>query len=177
MPAPELEAFLRNLQRIDATRNWMEKVFQDSRIKKTDIETIYEALFLRAVTSFEAFLENWFFAIMLQHTAGSRLMTAVSKRALYDILLQQGKYLLASYTKTETRANIYLRNGKPFTSISDGDKSQIKTVTVARNAIAHRSDFAMREFKEKVIGGGCCWLARNGPLGFFAPRCARILSN
>ncbi len=170
MPSPELESFLRNLQRINETRNRMEKVFQDGRIKKADIEIIYEALFLRVVTSFETFLEKLFFAIMLRKVPtvkGVTLMTAVSRRALYDIVLQRGNYLdWLPYKRTETRASIYLKNGQPFSGISDGDKSQIKTVTVVRNAIAHRSDFAMREFREKVIGGLLLLGREKRPAGF-----------
>ncbi len=170
MPAPELEAFQRSLRSINATRGRMEQLFQQNRIKKTDIETLYEALFLRSVTSFESFLENLFISIMLgkEPTAkGVSLMKARSKPALHGILLQGDRYLdWLPYGKTEGRAQLYLKNGRPFTSVTDGDKSQIKTVTLIRNAIAHKSEYAMKEFKHKVIGGRLLLSGETRPAGF-----------
>lgn len=148
----------------------MELLFREGRVKKTDIETIYEALFLRSVTSFESFLERLFIAIMLgkgRTKNGSSLVTAASKPALQTILLQHNNYLdWLPYGKTEARANIYLRGGKPFTALSDGDKSRIRTVTIIRNAIAHKSDYALKEFREKVIGEQLLLAREKRPAGF-----------
>lgn len=148
----------------------MEQLFQEGKVRKTDIETIYEALFLRSVTSFESFLEKLFMAIMLgkaNAVGGSRMMKAVSKSALEAILLQNNNYLdWLPYSKTEGRANIYLKDGKPFTAISEGDKAQIKTITLIRNAIAHKSEFATNQFKEKVIGGRLLLASEKRPAGF-----------
>jgi len=148
----------------------MENLFQKKSVTKTDIETIYEALFLRSVTSFESFIEKLFLAILLGKAPdikGKSLIVVASRPALQVILLQNNNYLdWLPYSKTEGRANIYLKDGKPFTNITDGDKSQIKTITVIRNAIAHKSDYAMREFKEKVVGNRPLLTNEKRPAGF-----------
>lgn len=146
----------------------MEALFGEGKVRKMDVETIYEALFLRSVASFELFLEKLFVSIMLgKKVNGTSLMSAASKGALQAILLQNNDYLdWLPYTKTESRAAIYLRNGRPFTNLSDGDRSQIKTITIIRNAIAHKSDYAIGEFKNKVIGEQPLLRNERQPAGF-----------
>jgi hypothetical protein len=78
-------------------------------------------------------------------------MTANSDEALMDILLRGDKYLLwLPYSNTVDRAKLYLKDGRPFTEIDNGDRSIMKTISTIRNAIAHTGPHATGEF-EKVI--------------------------
>lgn len=130
--AAELSNFHRSLRILDYTRKRMEKLYQDGKITKRDLDSVYEALFLRAVTSFEAFLEELFLGILerrIRYKPGrvSLRMTIKSRAALMDILLQGGKYLTwLPFQNTEERAKLYLIDGKPFTDLTDGDKSVIQ---------------------------------------------------
>jgi Cft2 family RNA processing exonuclease len=151
----------------------MEALHADERIALRDLHTVYEALFLRAVTSFEGYLEELFISIVKQRVRYKRsrgvsvLIQAASNEALLEILLQGAKYMQwLPYEYTEKRARLYLKDGKPFCDLNDGDKSKIKTISTIRNAIAHKSEYAMREFNRTVIGNQALLRGEKRPAGY-----------
>jgi hypothetical protein len=170
--ATPLEAFLAVLEKVERTRLRMESLRASGRIALRDLHSVYEALFLRSVTGFEVFLESLFLAIMRQKAAypKSRVslrMTPANDKALMEILLQNQPYLQwLPYHHTETRAKLYLAGGKPFSELTGGDKSMIKTITTIRNAIAHSSPFAKAEFERIVIGSRALLRGERTPAGF-----------
>jgi len=172
MPSAPLNDFFKSLHSLDYTRKRMEHLFQDRRITLGDINSVYEALFLRAVTSFEGYLEDLFLSILKKKTQypKSRVnlrMTPASNDALMDILLQGGKYMTwLPFDNTEKRAKIYLKDGRPFCELDDGDKSKMKSITVIRNAIAHKSSHAMNEFVRTVIGSQSLLRGEKKPAGY-----------
>ncbi len=150
----------------------MEKLYDDGSITLGDLHSVYEALFLRAVTGFEVFLEGLFYSI-LSGSANypkrrvSPRMNAVSNRALKDILLQGKSYLdWIPIDRTIERAEIYLNGGRPFSELSDADRSAIKNISLIRHAIAHRGDHAKKVFREKVIGAMALLPVEKKPAGF-----------
>lgn len=172
MPPPALHKLATNIANIEYTRSRIEKLHTQNRVVKRDVESMYEALYLRAVTGFEVFLEELFIAILKEKIIYKRgravvRMKAASDKALIEILLQGREYLnWLPFTYTEERAKIYLRDGKPFTEFSNGDKSMIKTIIIVRNAIAHKSPNAMKEFRDKVIGSRLLLPREKTPAGF-----------
>jgi hypothetical protein len=131
---------------------------------------VYESLFIRAVTHFEAFLEDHFIAILEGRAGRNRArlrMKVTSRVALMEILLQGEKYLdWLPYKKTEDRAKLYFHQGGPFCELSDGDKSTIKTIATIRNAIAHSSAHARAEFERTVIANLALLRGERRPAGF-----------
>ena len=174
-----VDSFMKNLRRIDYTRKRMEVLYSQKNIVLRDLDAVYEALFLRAVTSFEVFLEDHFVAIVsgranLAKRRASVRMTAASPKALMDILLQGGAYMAwLPFSHTERRAHIYLRDGRPFSDLTDGDKSIIRSITIIRNAIAHRSSHAMSEFNRVIIGAQSLLPIEKTPAGFLRARVRR----
>jgi hypothetical protein len=172
----ELGKFQRSLQRLDYTRDRMEELFSKKRIRKIDLDSVYEALFLRAVTTFEAFLEDLFIAILERRARYSKqrvglLMSVSSREALIQILLQGNPFMMwLPFHHTEKRANLYLKGGRPFTELGDSDKSLLKTITTIRNAIAHKSPFAVSEFERTVIGSHSLLRNERSPAGFLRSR-------
>jgi len=153
----------------------MEDLFQSRKISRRDLGAVYESLFLRAVTSFEAFLEDLFMAILQNRARYHKTrevavrMTTTSRQALLEILFGNNDYLdWLPFHRTEKRARLYLDKGKPFTDLEDSHRSTIKTITTIRHAIAHRSDYAMAEFKRTVIASRARTLMRGdrSPAGF-----------
>lgn len=151
----------------------MEALYAARQIALRDLHSVYEALFLRGVTSFEVFLEALFLAIMRRRVKYPRRrgvglrMTPASDKALWDILLQTGKYLQwVPFKHTEDRAKLYLAEGRPFSDLTDGDRSTIKTITTIRNAIAHSSTHAKIEFERTVIGSRALLRGERNPAGF-----------
>jgi len=172
MSTSELSKFEHSLERITYTRQRMENLYQDKRLNETDMDSVYEALFLRAVTSFEAFLEGQFLAILQGRTSYAQRrvrvrMSAVSRDALFSILLQRTKYMQwLPFINTIERANIYLAGGKPFSELDGGQRDMLHRITVIRNAIAHRSDYAMKKFSQDVIGTAALLPREHRPAGF-----------
>jgi hypothetical protein len=172
VPPPALTRFMYSLQEIDHTRKRMEQLFRAEKIVQRDLHSVYESLFLRAVTSFEVFLEELFVAILdnrisYKSTRVTVRIKATSTQALMDVLLQGQSYMTwLPFTNTEQRAKIYLRDGKPFSELTDGDRSLIRTITTIRNAIAHRNRHAINEFKRAVIGAQVLLPREKRPAGF-----------
>ena len=127
---------------------------------------------MRAVTSFEAFLEALFIDILNGKLRYSRKrvqvrITTKSRGALMDILFQGDKYMpWLPFNHTEGRAKLYLDGGRPFSELTNGDKSVIKTITTIRNAIAHKSNHALGEFQKTVIGSQPLLRGERSPPGF-----------
>jgi hypothetical protein len=172
MQADVLKRFQRHLEKIEITRTRMDSLHSQGQIALRDLESVYEALFLRAVTSFEAFLEELFIAILREKTRYSQRrvslrMKATSSAALLEILLQGKDYMQwLPFNETERRARLYLKGGKPFSDLTDGDKSMMKTISTIRNAIAHRSEFAMNQFATKVVGNQPLLPRERTPAGY-----------
>jgi len=150
----------------------MDNLFRQRAIIMRDIDVVYESLFLRSVTGFEVFLQDQFIDILkgnarYPRTRVSVLITAKTNDALMSILLQGGRYMTwLPFSNTEDRAKLYLKEGRPFTDLTNGDKSMIGTITTTRNAIAHKSEHAMREFNRIVIGAQALLPRERSPAGY-----------
>lgn len=172
MPPPVLDDFHRSLRDLDFTRQRMEALYLGDVIKLRDLHSVYEALFLRAVTSFEVFLQDLFTAIMERRVRYGRgrvsvLMRATSNETLHAILMQGRKFVTwLPYEDTVKRASLYLRDGRPFSDLTPADKQTMTTITTIRHAIAHRSAHAMKQFQTNVIGAQVLLGAEKKPAGF-----------
>jgi Protein of unknown function DUF262 len=155
-----------------ALRSPAQKLYSADQITLRDLHSVYEALFLRAVTSFEVFLQELFVAILERRVRyRSRTvvvrMKATSTDALMEILHQNEKYLSwLPFKYTLDRAKLYLNDGKPFSDLSTGDQSIIKTITTIRHAVAHKSAHAMNEFRRTVIGAQSLLRGERSPAGY-----------
>jgi len=139
---------------------------------RREAERVYEGLFMRAITTFEAFLEELFFLAVLGesgHPKSRALPRAQfrSRAVLSEFVLAGRDYVeWLPYRAMEGRALVYLRKGRPFTELSGGQKSQIKQWHVTRNAIAHPGRYARDQFRHKVIGEMTLLPHEKTPAGF-----------
>jgi len=99
----------------------MEDLHSAGDITQRDLNSVYEALFLRAVTRFESFLEELCLGILEKRVKYKKTrkivlkMTPKSHQALIDVVFQQNRYLdWLPFDKTEDRADYYLQGGRPF---------------------------------------------------------------
>lgn len=150
----------------------MESLFKQQAIALRDLHSVYEALFLRAVTAFEGFLEEQFLSILRSKTkyrASRKIivrMTAMPD-ALMNILLHGQPYMQwLPFKNTIDRAHVYLKDGRPFSEVKDADKQTLATITFIRNAIAHQSDYAMEKFNVSVIGSATLLPVERTPAGY-----------
>jgi hypothetical protein len=150
--------FIGHLKYIEPTRTRMENLMYDNKIVRRDIEQIYQGLYLEAVCSFERFIENLFIGLLvnrLKHPSSDIVprITFKSQVVARDVILGGNKYVdWLPYQHTIQRAKAFFRNGLPFTSLNSSEKQVIEQIGYVRNAIAHKSTYAMKIFEEKVIG-------------------------
>lgn len=122
---------------------------------------MYEALYITSFTTFEFFIEELFIGLLVEghgyESARADVIPratirshAVARELVFGVGNEYANWI--PYGKTEGRAELFFRGGRPFSDLNDGDKSQLKICSIIRNAIAHRSRLSMSLFEEKVIG-------------------------
>lgn len=170
-------AYQKRIARLDHTRRRMERLFSKRRVTLTDISSVYEALFLKAVTLLESFLEELFFAVLHgkcslgSHRARPCVHAPTRKKQMTTIIFGRDKYLdWIPYQKTLDRAKLYLVKGRPFSNLPDQLKSDIKQISLIRHAIAHRSAHSQSEFRNTLIGNAPLRAREKTPSGFLRSR-------
>lgn len=128
------------------------------QIRVADSYLVYESAFINAVASFEGLLQEIFVEFACgdpprKRKRGSKI-TIASRDTFRDILFDGKRYreFLPYKDRTLVLAKRFLRDGRPFTDITDTDRELLAHAMRIRNAIAHQSDFAMKEFRKKVPG-------------------------
>src|SRR5439155_20233650 len=138
-----------------------------------DVDTSYEALFLRAFTEFEGFIEDLFFGLLarrFRHPSASvrARVKLKSDMVARDIVLAGDKYVDWFPYDRHTRrlAETFFTGGRPFCSLSSADLNEIEKLVILRNAIAHRSSHALSLFQRKVTAPLPLRPREKSPVGF-----------
>jgi len=160
------------LRATEEARAKVELLVASGSMTRREAERVYEGLFMRAITTLEAFLEELFFQVVLGESGHSK--SRAFPRAKFKSRAVLSEFVLAGrdyvdwlpYRAMEDRAAVYLRKGRPFTELSGGQKSQIKQWHVTRNAIAHPGRYAREQFRRKVILGMTLLPHEKTPAGF-----------
>lgn len=164
--------FIRRVQSLERTRLKAESLYLAGQFAKTDVAYIYEAIFLSLMTRFELLLEELFFGLLMgRRTSSNRRVrskiTVRSEGGLRRILLSGDNYLnWFPYQRTVERAGYYLSSGLPFSSLDGGEKSFLTESIVIRNAVAHKSKHALKQFKNRVGGVSRLPPRERTPAGF-----------
>jgi hypothetical protein len=145
--------------RLEIIRSKLESLHQRNEITESEISTLYEVLFLNTYTSFEVFLDELFFGLLVER---NRLKTAQrdihpliklksQKVARKIVTLPNYNYIdWFPYKKTSKMAEKYFRKGRPFTKLDIGETGHLGILYVIRNAIAHKSEHSLNEFKTLI---------------------------
>ena len=149
--------FSSSVSSLNATRQRLELAFTSGALSIDDITQGYAGLYLDLFTEFEGLLEELFMG-MLSGAIYTRNTTIVRKIKISPsseaerVLLDTKEYLdwLPYTNKTIPRAKTYFQDGKPFTLLTNIETDKLSNYQKIRNAIAHKSKKAMREF-EKII--------------------------
>lgn len=147
---------------LERTRSKVERLHLSSKINRHDIELVYEGLFLSTQVAFESFIEDLFVGLLIKKRGlkSSRAdiiprISLNSHNIAYDLLIgiKPKKYIeWLPYEHTLDFAEIYFRGGRPFSELDEQQKNHIQKCCTIRNAIAHKSDFSLSQFKKKIIG-------------------------
>jgi len=152
----------RRLRALDSTRVRIESLADDGEVGEHDVRRMYEGLFLNAVASFEAFLEEVFVSILVRNKASTPLdgkinpkIVVLSHSVAREILIGPGRPYTEwlPYIRTLEKAEIFLTGGRPFSTLPDQLKGQLTRCQLIRNAIAHQSRAAKTRFETGVIAG------------------------
>lgn len=148
---------MRKLKRLDNTRLNFERAFSAGTILDEDISQAYAGLYLDLFTEFENLLENLFMGVITgtvkhNNSAVSKLVTIKPVSAIETILLGEKRQYLdwLPYTNTLDRAKLYFTDSKPFSLLTIPQKNKISNYHKIRNAIAHKSKKAMKEFTDII---------------------------
>jgi len=155
-----LKSLRYSLLGVERTRRRLESLCDQGHLVGRDLEMAYSGLFIRSVTSFEAFLEDLFLAVLAGKTARSTYTAKTLFPELRSFSTPRIRLLLLGdrrffdwlpYSYTETRANRYFAGKTPFAAIDSTDKKALDEILYIRNALAHASPHARDTFATKVI--------------------------
>ena len=156
-----LDSFKQRLMSLEKMRKKQETLLQQKHINLKDIEQLYVALFIEAIVSFEAFIEELFFGLLTGKIKSTNhnvktLVTFKNHTIAYAMVLRDRKYIdWLPYEYTIKIAKTFFKEGTPFTSIaldSEEDK-HIKKCLVIRNALVHQSVHSIKQFQDKILNG------------------------
>ena len=130
--------------------------YAEDRLPKTELEAIFELSFLNIFISFETQLIELMKTNMMMPASGSgriRSLVVPKSRAQAGRVLQgSGRYIqLLPIENLERVASIYLKDGGPFTALTEGQKIEVRKCYTIRNHIAHKSDDSQKAFKRKIL--------------------------
>ncbi len=146
-----------HLANLDCTRKKIEKLWVQQVVAKRDVEQVYKGLFLDAVASFEEFFENLFIGLSTKKIKPGSSRVSLKASFRYDpiarpIITGGNYYNWFPYYRTKRKAIYFFKDGYPFTCLTNIEIDIIAKIMYIRNAIAHKSNFAKKNFEDNVIG-------------------------
>ncbi len=148
--------YVKHIDALDRLRRKQEALHQDGQLSRRDVEQIYEALYLRCITSFEALIEELFVSLLCG-AVGARAdirprIQVGSKQVARDVIRGQRKWVdWLPFDRTIEMAEAFFRGGRPFSSMSGDDRAFLDQSVCIRNAIAHQSRHALNVFNRQVV--------------------------
>ncbi|MBM4066826.1 MAG: hypothetical protein FJ266_14525 [Planctomycetes bacterium] len=143
---------------LERIRVKFETLLNRGEILNDDIQQAYCGLYLDLFTEFEALLEQLFFGLLEGNYYSSDML--VKKRIkvqpstmFSEIVFHKRSYLdwLPYSDHTIPRAKLFLDNGYPFTKLSKPQIDRLDDLHKIRNAIAHKSKKAEKDFNNVII--------------------------
>jgi hypothetical protein len=151
------DELLRRLRGLTELTAAADALHDQDRLSSKRAELVYEGCFVTAVASFDAFLEDLFYAYLTGRALHTHVRPKVyvkSARTAFEVITsgeRPAKWL--PYSHTRTRARACLAQGKPFTRLDVNDTRILGELGTVRNAIAHRNRHATNQFRKLVQQG------------------------
>ena len=96
-----------------------------------------------------------------------RIVSSIPSDLARSILLIGKNYLdWLPYENTLDRAKVFFTDGIPFTLLNDQNRSNLSRCVYIRNAIAHRSEYAVNQFIKHIIGDSKLPPRERTPVGY-----------
>lgn len=152
--------FHNKIKGLNHTRLRSETLFREGTICERDYFVISNAILLESVTYFERFIEDVFVGLAIKdltHPSGDflNIVEILPKKNFSDVIRGDKLYIdWLPYERTIDRSKTYFKNGYPFTGLSVDDKGELASVMSLRNAIAHRSEYAINKLRTRLSNNG-----------------------
>ena len=155
LPNDHLTAFRNKVRR---TRRLLSRqvAFHDAgKIPKTELESIFELAFLNAFVAFENELTELLKTNLLMPTGSDGLLRSkyvpLNRMDAERLLLGTQRYFqLLPVEQMEKISKVYLKDGRPFTTLSTVQKGSIAKSHAIRNHIAHNSPDSKKTYLKRV---------------------------
>jgi hypothetical protein len=144
---------------LEKTRRKIESLFSQGLLTRREVENVYGLLFLKAMVTFESFIENIFLGLLTGRIIpnSSKIVPRIrfkSPAIAREVVFNGQPYVdwFPYKEKTIERAYIFFRGGIPFTLIDEKEKQILFQICCIRNALAHRSRHSLLRFEKHVLG-------------------------
>lgn len=143
-----LEAYVGRMDRLSARQE----------LGQADLRRVYGGAFLSFYTYFERSVERLFVGLLtggLELSGADALVDVRSHTVARAVLVGGRSYIdwLPLQRHTVPRAKAFFSRGKPFVEIPNADHRVMERLGVIRNAIAHESKHALRQFRRTFTDG------------------------
>lgn len=175
--------FNSRLHALEITRSKVERLASRGELVRRDVEKVYESLFLKAFTELESNIEELFIGLLTKRILPSSrdiIPRIVFKSDLVarEIVYGGRNYFdWFPYDRTIMLSEAFFRAGRPFTELDNADRRKCENLLLIRNAIAHNSAHATRQFINKVIGATPLLSRERTPSGFLRSQIVSLSSS
>lgn len=166
------DRFSRRVNRYHSCCVRIEREFARKRLLVTDVELVYSSSFLSVCSQWESLLQEILFEAVCGDESlrreNRRYATFLKRRHFEEVLLFPGKEYLSipNLDRAEELAALFIKQGRPISAVSESNRTFLQQAVRIRNAIAHESSFATRQFQKSVPGVGALPRSKRSPGAF-----------
>lgn len=146
-------AISRHITRVSAAHS-------SGQLNSSDLDQAYSGAYLAWFTALENSIEDLFLGLLVgtyrsRGFSGSRIVVRSRATAASVIRNKKKGYIdwFPYQESTQRLAEVYLVGGRPFTSVSREDEGLFRRMLLIRNAVAHDSDHALKQFRSSLVDG------------------------
>ncbi|MCL5127134.1 hypothetical protein [Algibacter sp. L4_22] len=144
--------------RVFSSRKRMEKAnaSNNAYILDKDLNLFYDGMFLKSVTLFESFVEEFFIGLLYdkyQLSTKKKIQKHIFKdrKLVLNFILNGKPFLdLLPLHKLEKNTKVFYKDDNPFSNIPSASKTVLNHIFIIRNAIAHSSVSSDTKFKKFI---------------------------
>ncbi len=151
----------------------IETAYVSGVITELDAEQAYRGAFLAFHSQVENTIEYLFLGLLrgrVKHRLKSvRPLADIASDSVATKIVFNGRPYadwLPFSDHTLRRSRLFFSEGRPFTSLSVGDRTGLDDLSVLRNALAHASHHAMRRFHAVFVDGKSLPTSQRRPTGY-----------
>lgn len=139
----------------------------------TDLERIYAGSFITYITFVERSIERVFLGLLMGRFStthqGVRALVSIDSERVARAVVNGGRAYVDWFPfeqHTKPRANAFFSRGLPFADLPSSDRTVLKRSHAIRNAIAHESSAALRNFRSECVDDLGLPPAQQRPAGY-----------